>query len=202
MRLTVTDNQGATDTATKQVTVAPAPPATQQLVAESASWRYYYDLTAPAASWASSSFNDSSWSTGVGPIGYGSTLVTTTLPVASATNDRPRAVYFRNSFNIADKSQIASLELTGVADDGVVIYVNGVEVGRQNMPSGAVTHATFASTAVRTSAANASPTIVQVPLNLLVNGVNVVSAETHVNYRGTPDMSFKLKAVATLAQGN
>ncbi len=202
VRLTVTDNQGATDTATKQVTVAPAPPATQQLVAESASWRYYYDLTAPAASWASSSFNDSSWSTGVGPIGYGSTLVTTTLPVASATNDRPRAVYFRNSFNIADKSQIASLELTGVADDGVVIYVNGVEVGRQNMPSGAVTHATFASTAVRTSAANASPTIVQVPLNLLVNGVNVVSAETHVNYRGTPDMSFKLKAVATLAQGN
>ncbi|MFT4225559.1 PKD domain-containing protein [Micropruina sp.] len=199
VKLKVTDNQGATDVATKQVTVAPAGPETQELVASSASWKYYYDLTAPAAAWKSPSFDDSGWSAGVGPIGYGSSSVETALSPAANTSDRPRAVYFRNSFNITNKSQFASLEITSVADDGVVIYVNGTEVKRENMPSGTISHTTFANEPPpRTTAANANPVVVQVPMDLLVNGVNVITAETHVNYRGTPDLSFKLKAVATL----
>ena len=36
--------------------------------------------------------------------------------------------------------------------------------------------------------------VVDVPVGLLVAGTNVVSAETHLNYRGTADVSFDLDA--------
>ncbi|MFT4108332.1 PKD domain-containing protein, partial [Propionicimonas sp.] len=200
VKLTVTDDKGATDSATKSVTVATPVTVTSEVIAESATWSYYYALAAPGSSWTSRTFNDSSWSTGKAPLGYGSTLVTTTFPVASATSDRPKAAYFRNSFTVADASKVTSLKLTTVADDGVVIFVNGTEVKRENMPTGTINNDSFAVTALRTTAANANPIQVDVPTSLLVNGNNVISAETHVNYRGTPDLSFKLKAVAAVAQ--
>lgn len=192
--LTVTDDDGATATATKQVTIEAQ--ASGEVVAESASWRYYYGLTALPSGWVSSAFDDAAWTTGAAPIGYGTSSLGTTLDVAASTNDRPRAVYFRTDFTVADVSKVTSLELTGAGDDGVVIYVNGVEVKRQNMPTGTITNQTFASSAIRTTVANANPVVVQVPTSVLVNGKNVIAAETHVNYRGTPDVSFKLKAVA------
>lgn len=180
------------------MTVSSTAPTTGELVAETADWRYYYDGTAPSSAWASRTFDDSQWTTGAAPIGYGSSSIQTTLPLSSTVADRPRTVYFRNAFTVDDKSKVSALQLTGVADDGVVIYVNGVEVARQNMPTGTITHTTFATAPLRTSVANASPVVVEVPTSLLVDGTNVISAETHVNYRGTPDLSIKLKAVATL----
>ena len=75
-----------------------------------------------------------------------------------------------------------------------MVYVNGTEVGRQNMPAGTVTPATNASTAITTTAAVASPLTVDVPASALVDGVNVVSVETHLNYRMTKNVTFDLKA--------
>lgn len=193
--LVVTDDDG--ESASTTVEVAVGLPTSVELVAESSSWRYYYDAAAPVQTWNSPAFDDSSWLIGSGPIGYGSTLISTNLNPSANTNDRPRVSYFRTNFTVEDASKVGSLELTTVADDGVVVYVNGVEVGRARMPQGTITHTTFASpTPPRTTAANASPVTLSVPVELLVNGVNVISAQTHVNYRGTPDMSFKLKAVA------
>ncbi|WP_256714362.1 PKD domain-containing protein [Microbacterium sp. RU33B] len=195
--LTVTDNAGATGVATSVVSVGT--PTTAEIVAENAQWSYYYGVAAPSANWKSLTFDATSWSSGAAPIGYGSSLVSTTLNVAAATDTRPRAVYFRKEFSLADASKVVSLDLSSVADDGVVIYVNGVEVVRSRMPSGTITHTTFASPQPpRTTAANASPVTVTVPVDLLVDGTNVITAETHVNYRGTPDLSFKLRATAVL----
>lgn len=191
--LTVTDDRGASRSDTTSVTVSIQE--SGEVVAESASWRFYYGLDAPASTWKSIAFDDASWSTGGAPIGYGSAGIVTDLNPVANLADRPRAAYFRTDFSVADASKVTSLVLTGVADDGAVLYVNGVEVARQGMPAGTITHTTFASAPPpRTAAANANPIVVEVPTNLLVNGRNVISAETHVNYRGTPDMSFKLKA--------
>lgn len=199
IQLTVTDNRGGTATGTVDVTVG-SPTASGVIVAENAAWKYYYAPAAPPAGWASRTFDDSSWNSGAAPIGYGTTLVATNLNPSSVVNDRPRAAYFRTEFSLTDVSKVTALELTGVADDGVVIYINGVEVKRQNMPAtGAVTNLTFASSAIRTTVANSNPVTVSVPTNLLVTGRNVISAEAHVNYRGTPDLSFKLQANVTVS---
>lgn len=197
--LTVTDDDGAVATATKPVSVGT--PATSEVVSESSTWKYYYSTTAPDAAWRSTGFDDASWQTGAAPLGYGSALVTTALNVPSDTSARPRAAFFRTAFTIDDAAKVTGLQLASVADDGVVLYVNGVEVARERMPSGTITSDTFASPSPpRTSTANANPVIVSVPVGVLVSGKNVISAETHVNYRGTPDLSFKLSAAMTRSQ--
>jgi hypothetical protein len=87
------------------------------------------------------------------------------------------------------------LELTTRADDGVIVFVNGVEVGRSNLPTGTVGHSTYASSAPSTATATASPVKITVPASALREGANVITAQVQSNYRGTPSKSFALSAV-------
>ena len=108
---------------------------------------------------------------------------------------RPVAAYFTRQFQVSQASKVTQLTLNTVADDGIVVYVNGTEVGRTNMPAGTVTGSTYASSAVKT--ASAQKVTITVPTSLLVDGTNVISAETHLNFRKTTDVSFDLKATLT-----
>ena len=87
--------------------------------------------------------------------------------------------------------------MTTRADDGVVVYLNGKEVGRANLPDGAVTRGTYATVAASTATAVASPVSWNVPPNLLVDGVNTIAVEVHSNYRLTPSMSMDLTLTGT-----
>lgn len=202
--LTVTDNDGAEATTSKQVTVDPGTtgePVTREILTRGSTWAYWYSGTAPAGTWNQASFDASGWSTGAGPIGYGSTQIVTNLNPTSVTNDRPRAVYFRSTFDVSDASKAISLNLTAIGDDGVVVYVNGVEVGRKNMRDGTVTNSTFATSARRVTVAENDLLTVAVPTDLLVSGINVIAAETHVNFRATPDVTFWATGSLTEAGG-
>jgi trimeric autotransporter adhesin len=169
------------------------------VVERGSAWRWRYQAGAPASGWTTVGFDDATWGTGAGVLGFGAATVETDIDTFASTQDRPRAAHFRRTFDISDPGSVTSLELTSVADDGVVIYVNGTEVTRSNMPAGTITHLSYASSARRESVANASPVVVDVPVGLLRQGTNVIAAETHLNYRGTPDLTFDLEA--TLATG-
>lgn len=192
--LTVTDNDGASSSTHGMVTVV-STTVDSTAIDKGASWRWYYETASPSADWKSNGFDDSAWSQGSAVLGWGSSSVVTVIDHFATTAERPRAAYFRKTFDVPDAARVQRLVLTTVADDGVVVYVNGTEVGRANMPAGTVTSATYASKAVRTSLAAASPVVIDVPVGLLVDGTNTVSVETHVNYRATPDVSFDLQAV-------
>ncbi len=198
VRLTVTDNDGATATTTRQANVTAAL-VTSVVVAEGSSWRWRYEQGAPPAGWNTVGFNASSWNQGNAVLGFGGP-VATDLDTFASTSDRPLAAYFTRTFQVSDASKVTRLVLDSRADDGAVIYVNGTEVGRQNMPAGPVGQGTYASSARRTSAALQDPLVVEVPTALLVDGTNVVSAETHLNYRNTRDMTFEMKATITQQQ--
>lgn len=58
--------------------------------------------------------------------------------------------------------------------DGVVVYMNGVEVGRPLMPSGTITATTFANTAL--TVVNTAK-VVTIPDNLIFNGSNIIAVE-------------------------
>ena len=79
-------------------------------------------------------------------------------------------------------------------NDGLVLYVNGREVKRSNMPEGTVTNTTLATAAPSTSTAKANPVEVTVPAEYLREGKNVIAVSVHSNYRSTPSVSFDLKA--------
>ncbi|MDJ0356117.1 PKD domain-containing protein [Paenarthrobacter sp. PH39-S1] len=196
--LTVTDNKGATSVTTAPVTVAaPTGPVDIVVVPAKSSWSWRYSAGAPDAAWKNRGFDASAWPVGAGTLGFGSAGLGTNIDVAGAPSTRPLAAYFVGQFNVDSAAQLAKLTLKTAADDGVVVYVNGTEVGRNNMPAGPATFGTYAVTAIRSATAAANPLTIDVPTSLLVDGINTIAVETHVNYRATADMGFDLNAVAT-----
>ena len=61
-------------------------------------------------------------------------------------NNRYLTTYFRRTFTVSDPASIAALTLHLVRDDGAVVYLNGTEIARSNMPTGTITSATRALT--------------------------------------------------------
>ena len=161
------------------------------LVAAGSAWSYYFGADAPASGWQSAGFDEAGWSVGAAPLGWGHANLGTTL---TAPGTRPLASYYRKVVQVADATKVASVTLTTRADDGVVVYVNGTEVGRANVPAGPVGHTSYASSAVSASNAVANPVTIVVPGSLFVTGDNVISAQVQSNYRSTPSASFELTA--------
>jgi uncharacterized repeat protein (TIGR01451 family) len=76
-------------------------------------------------------------------------------------------------------------------DDGFVVYVNGTEVNRTNMPTGSIVHSTLASSAVETTVS------LTIPTSAFVNGTNVIAVEMHQNVATSSDLSFDMSLVGT-----
>ena len=197
--LTVTDDGGTKTSVSHTVTAtAPTTTTTTTVVPEGSVWSWKFDSTPLASNWNSRTFDASSWKRGPGVLGFGSNVgVVTNIDTFSTTSERPLAAYFTRQIQIPDASSVVGLSLSTRADDGIVVYVNGTEVGRTNMPSGTIGTGTYASSSVST--ANAQRVTYDVPTSLLVNGTNVISAEMHLNYRATRNATFDLSATMTTA---
>ena len=101
--------------------------------------------------------------------------------------------YFRRAFQAAHG--YTGLTLRVRRDDGVVLYVNGTEVARSNMPTGNVRNSTLAATAVSGSDETAYVTVrIAAPL---VRGTNIIAAEVHQDSRTSTDLVFDLELVGT-----
>ena len=177
------------------VVAAPAEPQPEQVtfVNTGATWAYSFSQTAPPAGWQAPGYDASTWSTGAAPLGWGHAQLGTTL---TSPDPRPLTSFYRKSFNVADVTKVAMMTLTTRADDGIVVYVNGVEVLRRNINAGAVTSTTYANMAVSATSAVANPVTVSVPGSAFTTGANVIAVEVHSNYRSTPSHSFELSAVS------
>ena len=158
------------------------------LVQYGSSWKYN-DLgvePAPDAGleWEASLYNDSSWPTGNAHLGYGDGDETTTV------NSSINTCYVRHAFNVTDAAAFGNIDLNLTYDDGAVVYLNGIEVWRVNMPTGTISYGTFSST---TSSENA-----QISLNTantLLTGTNVVAVEIHQRSSTSSDISFDFELV-------
>ena len=130
-------------------------------------------------------------------MGWGSSSIKTPL---TADGTKPLAAQYRHTFTIKDVSTFDSVEITTRADDGLVLYVNGEEVARNNLPSGTLAYNSYATAAPRTSAAVDNPVTVTVPASIFTDGDNTMAAAVHSNYRSTADTSFALTAVTVLPE--
>ena len=159
------------------------------LVDDDATWAYHWSTDAVSADWAQNSYDDSSWTRGTAPIGYGATDLGTTLKPGTPKT-RPMTTYARTTFTVADPAAIGGVNVAVTADDGAVVYLNGNEVARQRMSEGTVTAATYATAAVTTPSARADRQLVFIPVSQLVAGTNTLAVETHLNYRSTASMTI------------
>lgn len=136
---------------------------------------------------------------GLAQLGYGDGDEQTTLSYGGNATNRHITYYFRRAFTVTDTASIGALTVRFVRDDGCVIYLNGVEIVRSNMPGGTVTAATLATTAIGNadeSAWNEAP----VDSSLLATGTNLIAVEIHQQSVASSDISFDLELRAAEAQ--
>jgi calcineurin-like phosphoesterase family protein len=164
-----------------------------RIISFGSNWKYLDNDTRPT-NWETSAFDDAAWASGNGELGFGDVDQTTVIN-GGPSGARFMTTYFRKSFAIANPSAFATYNLSVERDDGVVVYVNGVEVGRNNMPAGPVTHATAASLNIEDSIV-----IINVPSSAFVAGTNVIAVEVHQQNNNSSDLSFDLEMEGASAQ--
>ncbi len=159
------------------------------LLPTNAAWKYFATGAEPGGNWRHLNFNDSSWPWGFGQLGYGegdeTTVINSALP-------RPITVYFRSAVVIPSKVE---LTLRLLRDDGALVYLNGVEVRRDNLPPGLIHSQTLASMSV---GGTDETTFFEstIPASLVVPGTNLIAVEVHQYSVNSGDLSFALELVA------
>ena len=164
------------------------PPTTwETLIASASTWKYHDQGANLGTTWSDYYFNDSTWAQGAAPLGYGDT-VATTVSFGPSSTSKYITTYFRRTFTASHG--YSALQISLRRDDGAVIYLNGAEVARSNMPTGTVTSSTLASTAI---AGADETTYFSIPITgQLYNGANVLAVELHQSGASSSDIVFDL----------
>ncbi len=170
-----TDNAGTMATSAPVAITVQSPPPTL-IVPLNSAWKYLVTGSDAPANWMTLGFNDAGWS-GPSPaeLGYGDGDEATVIGYGPDSGNKYITTYFRQTFNVIDPSAYQlPLQLNLVYDDGAVVYLNGAEIWRVNMPSGAVAWSTTAN-----GAADYTPVTTSIPASLLQAGNNVLAVEIH-----------------------
>lgn len=150
------------------------------LLAAQSVWKYLKGTNVPSSpvtAWRQRVFDDTAWSTGLLPIGYGETFTNTPL---ADMNGLYTSVFLRKQFTVTDPAQFTRLVLEAQYDDGFKCWINGVLVvdGNANMPPGEVAYDGTAIIAIENTnfvTFNLSGS----PASLLVNGNNTIAVQAH-----------------------
>jgi len=187
-----------TRTFTKSAPITTSTPTPVKVTAFSkgSNWKYYAlntDLLSIPTPYYSPAYNDSGWNSGNGLLGFGETYLTTTF-----ANHGGYTYYFRKTFDISqDPATLTSLTLSATYDDGFVAYINGQEVTRQSMPTGAYTYSTAGSSH------ESSQSYVSIDLtshiNKLVQGTNIIAVDVHNSDTGSSDIVWDASLAYTVS---
>ena len=152
-------------------------------------WRYFDSGTLPSESWAQEEYNDEAWISGNAQFGYGENDETTVLNYGPDDQNKFTTTYFRKTFTVADTSNVRELVAKILCDDGAVVYLNGAEALRVNMPDGDINYGTWALSATQLENTFVSYLL---PHSLLKPGLNTIAVEVHQNSGTSSDLSFDL----------
>jgi hypothetical protein len=182
----------APDTAAPDTAIDAGP---TTVVAPRSTWRYV-DTGMEPAGWTAFAYADGEWKAGPAPLGYGDTDLATKIFSGSAdAGTRVITAYFRRSFTVTNPSMFSSLTVNLQRDDGAIVYFNGTEVIRSNMPSGAPTSSTFAVASMNSPEESLyNPFLL--PASLLRTGTNVIAVEVHQVSVTSSDIRFDLELIA------
>ena len=167
---------------------------TVTFVPTGASWKYLDNGSNQGTGWIASGFNDGSWVSGAAELGYGDGDEATVVSYGGNASAKYITTYFRKSFNVTNPAAIIDSTLRLLRDDGAVVYLNGVEVARSNMPTGTVAYSTLASAAID----DATFYSFLISPSRFVAGTNVLAVEIHQANATSSDISFNLELTASL----
>jgi len=174
--------------------------ATDTLIPFGDTWRYLDTGASLGASWQNSI--RTGWSTGPAQLGYGDGDEATVVdcspnpPGSCGTGNNFITTYFQRVFTCSNPSSYIYGQVRLLRDDGIIVYLNGTEIYRNNMPAGPAGSQTRASTSIGGEAESTILTATFDP-DLLQSGNNILSAEVHQHLASSNDISFDLELKAS-----
>jgi hypothetical protein len=162
------------------------------------SWKFLDNGSDQGTAWRESNFNDGSWTTANAEFGYGDGDEATLIKFGSNSNAKYITTYFRKSINLVDGSVFSGFTMNMKRDDGIVVYINGIERYRNNMPSGIINYTSPASS----SCSDDGYTILtaKLPQGSFISGVNVIAVEIHQQNGTSTDISFNMELIGLPVQ--
>ncbi len=148
--------------------------------------RYLEDAAGAPDGWTAPGFTDGSWNPGTGSLGFGEDNIDTVM------NHGLTTYYIRASFDIPAGEVGQPMVVEMQRDDGVVVYLNGSEIGRDTMPDGPIDSSTRASAFIY-GAAESETISFTVPAGLAQAGGNVLAIEVHQADPNSADLQARFR---------
>ncbi len=155
-------------------------------------WRYLDTGVVPESAWTSLDYDASGWASGPAKLGYGTGNEATVVGYGTNAANRYVTTWFRRRFVAEDVPVIDHLLFRLRRDDGAVVYLNGEEIYRENMPAGPVEAATLASADVPSFEEQMFFKRLFPPTGLN-SGTNILAVEIHQSQTNSVDLSFDLE---------
>jgi len=166
------------------------------LVNENAIWKYLDGGADPGPHWFLPDADLSTWPSGLPQFGFGDnderTLVNWYNPIDDTVYP---AYYFRHAFIVTNATSYTNLVARLLRDDGAIVYLNGRELFRDNMPAGPINYRTYAGPYGIEENAFTDHWIDPAGL---VDGTNHLAVEIHNLTPQSHDISFDLRLIANL----
>ena len=162
----------------------------QTLISKGSVWKYLDDGSDQGTDWKETRFNDSAWKSGSANLKSGT--------IDALTNST--TTYFRSTFDYTPSGDETRLIFKTMVGAGAIIYINGKEVLRINMPSDAVNFNSYA-------VSGGNEKIYQfnmVPIeDVGLSGTNVIAVELRNGSAGITENIWDLELLtSTYAIGN
>ena len=175
----------------------------EALVVASNIWNYWTGQTPPSnyGDWNTVGYNDQTWNSGPGGIGYGDNDDNTTI--ASTPS-----ILLRREFQIVDLNDITHLLFHADYDDGFIAYLNGVEIMRSdnfaNLSPSYNEFTTADKEAVMYSGGTPESQFFDTEnaQNLLQTGTNVLAVRVHNASATSSDLTSNFFLSAGIASAN
>jgi WD40 repeat protein/tetratricopeptide (TPR) repeat protein len=162
----------------------------EDLVPAGSVWKYLDDGSDQGTAWREVGFDDSAWQSGPAQLGYGDDDEATLVQFGPDAEHKHATTYFRHSFEAPNVAEIQDVILGLVRDDGAAVYLNGIEIVRENLPADAAFDDYAAAGVVGID--ESKPSYFSVDPSRLVEGTNVLAVEIHQSEPNNDDISFDL----------
>jgi hypothetical protein len=162
------------------------------LVDDGETWKYFPGTAEPSPTdikaWRAKGFDDSAWASGAAPIGYDPAV---TMGTALDMRNLYTTFYMRKTFNVADPSKVTTLQLEGLVDDGVNIWINGTRVAALNVAGEDLANTDIAN---GTAENNSFISLTMLEQPQLVAGANTIAVQVlNMSLTGSSDCFLDLR---------
>ena len=162
----------------------------ETLIALESEWKFHDQGEDLGTEWTGVNFDDSAWTSGEAELGYGDNDENTEVSFGPDEDNKHITTYFRKAFTFDENAGDYNCLLNLRRDDGAVVYLNGEEIARSNLPNGTIDYLTTASNQI---GGNDEEDLQSFNISaFLESGINVISAEIHQFESESSDISFDL----------